>query len=723
MNTFRSPLLIALYLLATTALPAQHSIARLWNEKVLDAISGDFARPTIHARNLFHTSVAMYDAWAVYNPNADTYLLGKTVHGFTCPYHRVPAPSNVQAAQEEAISFAVYRLLQHRFANSPGADAIFPVIDALMDSLGYKKANSSLNYKRGSAEMGNYIAYNIIAYGMQDGSNEVEDYANNYYKPANPPMIIQSPGNPSASDMNRWQPLQFTNFIDQSGNATPNAIPKFISAEWGNVTPFALLPSDAVTRQRGGHDYHIYRDPGPPARFDTSVNAGLLDEYKWNHVLVAVWSALLDPQDMKMVDISPASVGNTTQYPTDLAGLRDFYNFYDGGDSGAGRAINPTTGQPYAPQIVPRGDYYRVLAEFWADGPRSVTPPGHWFEILNYVNEQPTLVRRIRGSGQLCDPLEWAVKAYFALGGAMHDAAISAWSIKGWYDSMRPVSAIRAMAERGQCSDPSQPNFSAAGLPLLPGYIEVIKTGDLLAGSASQFIGQVKLKAWRGPNFINNPMNDVAGVGWIRAKEWWPYQRPTFVTPPFAGYVSGHSTYSRAAAEVLTAFTGDPFFPGGMGTFFCPKNEYLVFEDGPGQDITLQWATYRDASDQCSLSRIYGGIHPPMDDIPGRLIGMEIGTAATNFAEKYFTKTSLPDSTYAFRIFPNPTKSVVQFEMDHEGALPIKLFAADGRLVLSSNLIFEGNQALLDLTTYGSGIYILTGMLGDRRFEEKIVKL
>jgi len=112
-----------------------------------------------------------------------------------------------------------------------------------------------------------------------------------------------------------------------------------------------------------------------------------------------------------------------------------------------------------------------------------------------------------------------------------------------------------------------------------------------------------------------------------------------------------------------------------------------------------------------------------MDDIPGRLIGMEIGTAATNFAEKYFTKTSLPDSTYAFRIFPNPTKSVVQFEMDHEGALPIKLFAADGRLVLSSNLIFEGNQALLDLTTYGSGIYILTGMLGDRRFEEKIVKL
>ncbi len=305
----------------------------------------------------------------------------------------------------------------------------------------------------------------------------------------------------------------------------------------------------------------------------------------------------------------------------------------------------------------------------------------------------------------------------------MHDAAITAWSIKGWYDSMRPVSAIRAMAESGQCSDSTQPNFSAAGLPLIPGFIEVITAGDPLAGVVGQFLGDIKVKAWRGPGFITNPMNEVAGVGWTRAKGWWPYQRPSFVTPPFAGYVSGHSTFSRAAAEVLTAFTGDPFFPGGLGTFFCPKNQYLVFEDGPSQDITLQWATYRDASDQCSLSRIYGGIHPPMDDIPGRLIGIEIGTAALGFAEQYFSKPSAQDSTYTFRVFPNPTQSVVQFEMEYEGRLPIKLFAADGRLVLATELQFTENKALLDLTAMGSGVYILTGAQEGRRFAEKIVRL
>ena len=128
----------------------------------------------------------------------------------------------------------------------------------------------------------------------------------------------------------------------------------------------------------------------------------------------------------------------------------------------------------------------------------------------------------------------------------------------------------------------------------------------------------------------------MARVGWIRAEDWWPYQRPTFVTPPFAGYVSGHSTYSRAAAEVLSALTGDVYFPGGMSGFRIPANEFLQFEAGPSVDMTLQWATYQDAADQCSLSRIWGGIHPPIDDIPGRLMGIEIGRDAFAEAVRYF---------------------------------------------------------------------------------------
>merc|ERR1711974_42789 len=88
-----------------------------------------------------------------------------------------------------------------------------------------------------------------------------------------------------------------------------------------------------------------------------------------------------------------------------------------------------------------------------------------------------------------------------------------------------------------------------------------------------------------GHDFIGNTETDHAGVGWILAEDWYPYQRPTFVTPPFAGYVSGHSTYSRAAAELMTMMTGSAYFPGGLGEFVAKKNEFLVFEEGPSQDL------------------------------------------------------------------------------------------------------------------------------------------
>jgi hypothetical protein len=149
-------------------------------------------------------------------------------------------------------------------------------------------------------------------------------------------------------------------------------------------------------------------------------------------------------------------------------------------------------------------------------------------------------------------------------------------------------------------------------------------------------IGEVAIKAWKGPPYINDPATDVAGVAWIRAKEWWPYQRPTFVTPPFAGFPSGHSAYSRAASELLTRITGSPYFPGGLGEFHAPQNEFLVFEEGPSVDVTLQYASYYDASDQTSLSRIWGGIHPPQDDLVSRHIGARIGADALDYARRLY---------------------------------------------------------------------------------------
>ncbi len=641
----------------------QKTVARQWNEALLEAIREDFARPTVHARNLFHVSAAMYDAWAAYNEYADTYFLGKTVHGFTIPFEPNLLPAGTQADQEKAISYAAFRLLNHRFANSPGALTTLARFESLMDFLGYDPEVTTIDYTSGPAGLGNYIAEFVINYGLQDGSNESDSYLNQVYEPVNEFLAPAEPGNPNMTDPNRWQPLALDVFIDQSGNVTSNNTPEFLSPEWGQVSPFSLKEEDKTTFERDGFEYQVYHDPGPPPFLDPENGGGLSDEYKWGFALVSVWSSHLNDTFEEMIDISPASIGNLDidNFPTDWESFRDFYDLLEGGDPSPGRSVNPVTGAAYIPQMVPRSDYGRVLAEFWADGPDSETPPGHWFTILNYVNDHSALEKKFKGRGQIVGDLQWDVMSYLVLGGAMHDVAIAAWGIKGRYDYVRPISAIRYMADQGQSSDENLPNYNVAGIPLIDGYIELVGEEDPLVGENNEHLNKIKLLAWKGPDFIEDPETDQAGVGWILAENWWPYQRPSFVTPPFAGYVSGHSTYSRAAAEALTLFTGTPYFPGGLGEFVAPRNEFLVFEEGPSQDIILQWATYRDASDQCSLSRIWGGIHPPADDIPGRIIGETIGVEAFEFAEELFGDDPIlgteEDVSAKVNVYPNPVES------------------------------------------------------------------
>ncbi|NNC83261.1 MAG: T9SS type A sorting domain-containing protein [Flavobacteriales bacterium] len=696
------------------------SVARQWNEMLLESIRRDFARPTVHARNLFHTSIGMWDAWAVYSDSACTYLLGNTVDGFTCAFEGVPQPADPDSAREVAISYMAYRLLSHRFTGSPEYDLLQQAYDAHMDSLGFDPAVISPDYTSGDpAALGNYIAQCIIDFGMQDGANEQLAYGNTVYEPVNPPMVVDLPGNDSLDDWNRWQPLTLELFIDQSGNEIPGSTPEFLSPEWGQVSPFALDDSDKQTFMRDGFDYEVYHDPGTPPLIDTT---GILDSeaYKWGFMTTLLWSSHLDTTDGVMWDISPASIGNRNVLPVSPAEYPSFYNQLNGGTTSPGHTVNPSTGQAYVQNLVPRADYARVLAEFWADGPDSETPPGHWFTLMNYVSDHDSLEKRFLGTGPVLDDLEWDVKSYFALGGAMHDAAVTAWGIKGWYDYLRPISAIRAMAGKGQSTYPDSTSYHPGGIELIPGYVELIVSGDPLAGDADEHVGEIKVMAWRGHEAINNIDVDEAGVGWILAAEWEPYQRPSFVTPPFAGYISGHSTYSRAAAVVLERLTGDPFFPGGMGTFLAPEDEFLVFEDGPSVDVVLQWATYQDAADESGLSRIWGGIHPPADDIPGRKIGIEVGNDAFDKALTFFGvqdaacgsdpcadfATAPVDLTKSFQPVPYPDGVVDRVQVKWYKASPqVRYSIADSaacdiefwpvRDLVSNTPILDGDTSLL----------------------------
>jgi hypothetical protein len=193
------------------------------------------------------------------------------------------------------------------------------------------------------------------------------------------------------------------------------------------------------------------------------------------------------------------------------------------------------------------------------------------------------------------------------------------------------------MGGLGQSSKPGGTAYNKSGLPLVPGLIEVITTASSASGqrhhALAKFVGRVAIKTWAGSP--DDPESQTAGTKWMLATAWVPYQLPTFVTPSFPGYVSGHSTFSRSAAEVLAAFTGSPYFPGGLASYVTDAGA-LQFEHGPTGPVALEWATYFDAADQAGQSRLFGGIHIQADDFMGRRLGSQCGLSAWRLAQEYF---------------------------------------------------------------------------------------
>ena len=125
-------------------------------------------------------------------------------------------------------------------------------------------------------------------------------------------------------------------------------------------------------------------------------------------------------------------------------------------------------------------DRQKVIAEYWADGPSSELPPGHWDLFAQFVARRDRL------------GLDASVKLFFALTNAIFDGGIAAWDDKAAFDSVRPITAVRYL-----------------------------------------FAGQ-QVPAWAGPG---------KGTQLIDGADWMPYQTAASPTPAFPEYLSGHSTF------------------------------------------------------------------------------------------------------------------------------------------------------------------------------------
>jgi len=221
-------------------------------------------------------------------------------------------------------------------------------------------------------------------------------------------------------------------------------------------------------------------------------------------------------------------------------------------------------------------DRRKVVAEYWADGPASELPPGHWNLFAQWVSRERQ------------HTLDDDAKLFFALDSAMLDASIRSWTQKYLWDSARPITAIHGTMD-----------------------------------------GRLVL-AWAGP---------YQGTRKIRAQTWRPYQQATVVTPPFPEHTSGHSTFSAAAAEVLATFTGSDKFGASVtiaaGTSVVEPRT-AVHPGVPAADVQLVWDTFSDAADEAGISRRYGGIHFIDGDLQGRYHGRRVGEDAYDLAERYW---------------------------------------------------------------------------------------
>jgi hypothetical protein len=219
-------------------------------------------------------------------------------------------------------------------------------------------------------------------------------------------------------------------------------------------------------------------------------------------------------------------------------------------------------------------DEQKMIAEYWKDGPHSELPPGHWTLFAEFVSRRDQ------------HTFDQDVPLFFEVGNAVFDAGIAVWECKRSYDSERPITAI---------------HFLKAGKKILATV------------------------PFKGKQVING-------------EDWLPYQPLTFITPPFPEYVSGHSAFSAAAAEILMRFTGSDNFGGSVT---LPTGSSVV-EPGltPRTDVTLSWATFSEAADQAGISRRYGGIHFEEGDLRARALGRQVGDVVWNKAQGYIQGTA-----------------------------------------------------------------------------------
>ncbi|MEZ6184756.1 MAG: vanadium-dependent haloperoxidase [Planctomycetota bacterium] len=234
----------------------------------------------------------------------------------------------------------------------------------------------------------------------------------------------------------------------------------------------------------------------------------------------------------------------------------------------------------------------KAIVELMRDGPRSTGQSGHWLRFAQDLS---------RRDGY---DLDQDVKLFFAVGCMAHDAFVMCWEEKYRHDSSRPYWYVR------------------------------------------HFYAGQEVLGYAGP---------CEGFKKVPAEEWHPYSPATFVTPPFPGYPSGHSTISGACAKVLELHSGSDRcefvaerVAGELTESDCTSFEMQAIEGIPAQDVPeskqvrLALPTWSSVAEMAAESRMLGGYHIRTDNDHGLVLGRDMAAACYPRYAAFWEGTAQP---------------------------------------------------------------------------------
>jgi hypothetical protein len=210
----------------------------------------------------------------------------------------------------------------------------------------------------------------------------------------------------------------------------------------------------------------------------------------------------------------------------------------------------------------------KALVEFMRDGPRSTGQAGHWLVFAKLVSERDRY------------DVDQDTKMFFLVANCALDAFIASWETKRYYDTSRPWTL------------------------------------------AHYYFKGKEVRGWGGPG---------KGAVSMRGEDWHPYSPASFITPPFPGYVSGHSTVSAACAEGLRRYTGRDEYGAKL-----VRRAGELTEPGFETEAVLVLPTFTVCAEMAGRSRVLGGYHIEADNVEGLKMGRKVADVVWTKAQAQF---------------------------------------------------------------------------------------